>query len=33
MDFIALDFETATYDRMPCQPGLAVVRDGRIAEE
>lgn len=33
MDFIAIDFETATTDRKPCQLGLVVVRSGRIVEE
>jgi DNA polymerase-3 subunit epsilon len=33
MNFTVIDFETATYDRMPCQLGLVVVRDGRIVEE
>jgi DNA polymerase-3 subunit epsilon len=33
MNFTAIDFETATYDKMPCQLGLVVVRNGQIAEE
>ena len=33
VNFTAFDFETATYDRMPCQLGLAVVREGKIVEE
>ena len=33
VNFTAFDFETATYDRMPCQLGLVVVREGKIIEE
>ena len=33
VNFTAFDFETATYDRMPCQLGLVVVRKGEIVEE
>ena len=33
VNFTAFDFETATYDRMPCQLGLVVVREGKIFEE
>jgi len=33
VNFTAFDFETATYDRMPCQLGLVVVREGKIVEE
>jgi DNA polymerase III epsilon subunit-like protein len=33
INFTAIDFETATYDRMPCQLGLVVVHDGQIVEE
>ena len=32
IDFVAVDFETATTDRMACQVGITVVRDGQIAE-
>ncbi len=32
-NFIAIDFETATEDRMPCQLGIAVVRNGEIVEK
>jgi len=33
LDFVAIDFETASYERgSACAVGLAVVRDGRIAE-
>lgn len=31
-DFIAVDFETATYSRLACQIGITVVRDGMIVE-
>ena len=30
--FIAVDFETATYNRMACQVGIVVVRNGVITE-
>lgn len=30
--FIAVDFETATYDRMACQVGIVVVRNGVVME-
>jgi len=33
INFTAFDFETATYDRMPCQLGLVVVRESKIVEE
>jgi len=33
INFTAFDFETATYDKMPCQLGLTVVRKGEIVEE
>ena len=33
INFTAFDFETATADRMPCQLGVVVVRDGKIVEE
>jgi len=33
VNFTAFDFETATYDRMPCQLGLVVVREGIPVEE
>jgi DNA polymerase-3 subunit epsilon len=33
INFTAFDFETATYDRKPCQLGLVVVRVGKIVEE
>jgi DNA polymerase-3 subunit epsilon len=33
VNFTAFDFETATYDRMPCQLGLVVIREGQIIEE
>jgi DNA polymerase-3 subunit epsilon len=33
INFTAFDFETATFDRFPCQLGLVVVRDGMIVEE
>lgn len=32
-NFIAVDFETATNDRMACQIGIAVVKDGAIVEQ
>jgi DNA polymerase-3 subunit epsilon len=33
INFTAFDFETATANRMPCQLGVAVVRDGEIVEK
>jgi DNA polymerase-3 subunit epsilon len=33
VNFTAFDFETATYDRMPCQLGMVIVREGKIVEE
>lgn len=33
LNFTAIDFETATSDRMPCQLGIVVVRGGEISEE
>lgn len=33
INFTAIDFETATTDRFPCQLGLVVVRHGKIVEE
>lgn len=32
IDFIAVDFETATNNRMACQIGISVVRNGKLAE-
>lgn len=32
-DFIAIDFETATYDQDPCQIGYVVVRDRQIVDQ
>lgn len=31
-NFIAIDFETATPKRMPCQIGIVVVKEGLIVE-
>jgi DNA polymerase-3 subunit epsilon len=33
IEFTAFDFETATYNRMPCQLGVVVVQEGKIVEE
>lgn len=33
LDFVAVDFETATNDRMACQVGLVVVRNGCVVEK
>lgn len=32
VDFVAVDFETATTNRMACQVGITIVRDGQISE-
>ncbi|MDR1592812.1 MAG: hypothetical protein LBS16_08060 [Prevotellaceae bacterium] len=32
-NFTAFDFETSSHDRMPCQLGIVVVRNGEIVEE
>lgn len=32
-NFVAIDFETATTNRFPCQMGIVVVRGGEIAEK
>lgn len=32
INFVAVDFETATHDQMICQIGLVVVKDGEIVE-
>lgn len=32
LDFVAIDFETATKDMMACQVGLSVVKNGEIVE-
>lgn len=31
-DFVAIDFETATYNRLACQVGIVVVKNGEITE-
>lgn len=33
INFVAIDFETATNNRMPCQLGIAVVENGTITEK
>lgn len=33
INFTAFDFETATYDKHPCQLGLIIVREGKIVDE
>lgn len=33
LDFVAVDFETATNDRMACQVGLVVVKNGYVVEK
>ena len=33
INFTAVDFETATSDKMICQAGIVVVRDGKIVEK
>lgn len=32
MNFVAIDFETATFDRMACQVGMTIVREGEIVD-
>ena len=32
INFVAIDFETATYDRMACQVGITIVREGKIVD-
>lgn len=31
--FVAIDFETATFNRMACQIGIAIVKDGEIIDQ
>ena len=33
LNFVAIDFETATYDRMPCQLGIVIVENGEVVEK
>ena len=33
INFTAVDFETATSDKMICQAGIVVVRGGKIVEK
>ena len=32
MNFVAIDFETATFDRMACQVGITIVKEGEIID-
>lgn len=32
MNFVAIDFETATFDRMACQVGMTIVKEGEIVD-
>lgn len=32
MNFVAIDFETATFDRMACQVGMTIVKEGEIID-